>query len=190
MPDIFRRRKNTFEKGEWEWRLGPDVLTEISPAGTERRLPWSDVLRVRLVFSPTRSKTWRHYFQLHYRSGAALEIDNVHCLGLGNFEDRSKDYSPFVKSALRLIAENAPQAEVTLGLTPLTYSAGLIVMLSALGILTYAVMRLPLSLGSWPLTVMAKLTIILIAAPSFCLWAFRTRPRRVSLQTIPENELP
>lgn len=190
MAEIFRKRKNLFEKGEWEWIQGPEVLTEVSPSGVERRLPWSDVILVRLVFSPTRSKTWRHYFQVHYRSGDALEIDNVHCKGFGQFEDRSKSYSPFVRSALRLIAEHSPRAEVTLGLTPLVYTAGLAVMFSALGVLAYAVIQLPLSLGSWPVTALVKGLMILAASPAFCFWAVRTRPRRVSLQSIPDSELP
>lgn len=190
MTDIFRKRKNIFEKGEWEWIQEPEVLTEVSPAGVQRRLPWSDVISVRLVFSPTRSKTWRHYFQAHYRSGDALEIDNVHCKGFGQFEDRSNDYSAFVRSALRHIAAHSPRAEVTLGLTPLVYTAGLAVMFSALGVLAYAVIMLPLEIGAWPVTALVKGMMILVAAPAFCLWAVRTRPRRVSLQTIPDSELP
>lgn len=179
-----------FEKADWVWSLQPDVLSETSPAGIERRLPWNEAVSVRLVFSPTRFKTWRHYFQILYRSGAALEIDNVHCKGFGAFEDRSKDYSPFVKAALQKIAQHAPQAQVTLGLTPLVYAAGLIMMIGLLFVLTLAVFALPISLGSWPVTALAKLLMILIAAPALCLWAFRTRPRRVSLQTIPDSELP
>ena len=190
MPEIYRKRKNIFEKGEWEWLIQPDVLVEKSPAGIERRLPWSEVLLVRLVFSPTRSKTWRHYFQVHYRNGSSLEIDNVHFKSFGMFEDRSKDYSPFVRMALERIAEHSPQAALTLGLTPLVYAAGLIVMVSAILILAYAVWMLPLSIGSPLVTGIVKLSLVIIAAPSFCLWALRTRPRKASLQAIPQNELP
>ncbi len=190
MPDIYRKKKNFFEKAEWEWILQPDVLVEKSPAGSERRLPWAEVLHARLVFSPTRSQTWRHYFQVHYRNGSSLEIDNVHFKNFGMCEDRSKDYSPFVLAALHLIAKHSPQAGLTLGLKPWVYAAGLIMMISAVLVLAYAVLMLPMPLGSWAMTALVKSSLILIAVPSLFLWAMRTRPRKASFQAIPQNELP
>lgn len=188
---IYRKRKGSFDKSDWEWRITEEAFVEITPGGSERRLPWSEVSEIRLVFSPTQAKPWRHYFQLHGRSGGLpFEIDNTGCSGFENFQDLSRDYSPFVRAALERIRALAPSARVTAGLKPAVYAAGLAAMITASALLTHAVIRLPLEWESAALKIFVKVMMVGIALPSFILWGIQTRPRILPLDARLEKELP
>ncbi|MBU3759837.1 MAG: hypothetical protein FGM27_07925 [Candidatus Omnitrophica bacterium] len=188
---IFRKKKGPFDPAEWEWQAASEELIETTPAGAQRRLPWSEISEIRLVFSPTHAKPWRHYFQMKKRGGGLpFEIDNTGCGGVENFCDLSRYYSPFVRASLERIRAMAPDAEVRSGLTPGVYAAGLTAMISSTVLLTYAVAGLRMEWGPPLLMAGVKFLMVAIASPCFILWAIQTRPRKRSLREPLENDLP
>lgn len=174
----YAKRDNAFERGEHQWRVGPDTLVWVRPDGESLTLLWRDVSGVRLAFAPTRFKPDRHLFELRTRQGRRLTIDNIHFRGIGQFESRSAAFSAFVQAALERIASQAPQASASLGAAAGAYGLQLAAMIAGLAALTLALVLLPTPLG--PL-LLVKLAIIAVMIPLGLRWAVRARPRPVPL---------
>src|SRR5690606_30610268 len=107
---IYRRRAGRLSRGEREWRVEPDALVSRGASGRERRIPWADVVSVRVGFNAARGRPWRHLTELQPRHGAKIELDNAHFLAPGAYEDRSASYGPFVRAALARIGAANPNA--------------------------------------------------------------------------------
>lgn len=178
MVVTYSKRENAFEKGEHVWRVEDDCLVWTRPGGDSLTLLWKDVGAVRAAFAPTRWKTWRHVFELTTRKGATLVIDNAHFKSVGDFEDRSARFAPFVRACIARIVAQAPDARARIGAGPVNYFGQLAFVLAAMALLVFVLIALPTPLG-W--LVLVKMALVAAMLPVAAVWAVRSRPRTVRL---------
>jgi hypothetical protein len=187
---IYRKRRNLFDPAESEWRAEDDALVARDARGVETRFFWRDLTGLRLAFAPSRRKRWRHVFVLTFRGRRKVEIDNGHFAGFADFEDRSASYVPFVRAALDKIGRARPDLPVELGARPLAYLLNTLFVIAAFAFLALAILLVPLPLGVWPATAIARLVVIALLFPAFLRWLKRARPRGTALDAIPPDALP
>lgn len=174
----YAKRENVFEKTERVWTVEPDALVWSGMDGTFARAPWTDVLSVRLTYAPTRMKPWRHKLTLKTRDGAVWTIDNAHFQGVGEFEDRSGSFTPFVLACVERIAALAPAARARLGSDPLAYWAQLAFVALMFGLLAFVIIALPTPFGA---VIWIKLGLIAVMLPVMFSFAVRAWPRSADL---------
>lgn len=174
----YAKRANAFVAGEDIWTVTPDALVRTAPGGETSRLVWSTVTEVRVAYAPTRMKFGRYLISLRARGGERWTIDNQHFAGIGDFEDRSDRFSPFVLACIERIAALAPQATARIGSSSAAYWSQLIFVSAMFALLVMVILLLPGSL-SW--LILVKLGLILAMLPVLIRWIGRARPRRVSL---------
>lgn len=189
-PVIYRRRANARSRGEREWRAEDDALVTRGASGRERRTRWREIVSVRLYHEPTRLRPFRYMFELKPHNKPSIQIDNAHCLGDGQFEDRSASYTPFVRAALARVAAENPKARALMGETQKRYFFLLLLSLIGLCGLAFALIAAPTPFDTLPLATPVKLGIVLLMLPLFWLWVLRAMPRGVALDEIPERALP
>lgn len=185
----YRKRENYFEAGEDEWLVEGDVLVHKRADGTVARQKLADVREVRLRFAPTSYKTWRHVFEIRFRTGHAWHIDNGHFAGIGDFEDRSAQFVPFVRDVVALIHRLAPEARAYLGSRWLSYSLQVLMLAVAFTALAVVLVTLPIGDGIFGI-VAIKLAVIAFFVPVLLKWIRRARPRGVPMDAIPEDAYP
>lgn len=185
MVVTYSKRENAFEKGEHVWRVEDDCLVWTRPGGDSLTLLWKDVGAVRAAFAPTEWKTWRHVFELTTRKGATLVIDNAHFKSVGDFEDRSARFVPFVLACIARIVALAPDARARVGAGSASYFGQLAFVLAAMALLVFVLIALPTPLG-W--LVLVKMALVAAMLPVAAVWAVRSRPRTVLLA--PESFVP
>lgn len=178
MTTTYAKRENAFEKGEHIWRVEDDCLIWTRPTGESLTLLWKDVGAVRAAYAPTRWKSWRHVFELTTRKGAKLLIDNAHFRKVGNFEDRSPTFIPFVLATLDRVIAYAPDARASVGASPASYFGQLAFVLTMMAFLAAVLILLPTPLG-W--LIILKLLLIAAMLPVAINWAVKSRPRRTEL---------
>ena len=179
----YRRRRSPVSGGERAWRVDDDALAMVSPSGAEKRIPWKNVIGVRLYHGQRRGRPWRYAFELHTRQGGRLIIDNAHCLRARQYEDRSVSYTAFVRAALARIAAANPKARLLTGETQKRY---FFLLLTSL----LAVAALALGLLLAPLAAPVKLGLVLLIMALFWFGVLRALPRGAALDAIPEHALP
>jgi len=187
---VFKRRRNAMSRSEREWRVEEGALVTRGGSGAERRYLWSDIVAVRLCFSPTRQKPWRYVFELQRRQGQKIEIDNAHYAGAGDFEDRSSTYKPFVQAALAALKQENPKARALIGETPKRYFFLMLASLVGLGAMAYAMVAARTPLDALPYAPLIKFGIILLMLPIFFRLVMGAVPRGFPLDQIPERALP
>lgn len=178
MTITYSKRENAFEKGQHVWSVEDDCLIWTRPSGDSLTLLWKDVGAVRAAFTPSRLKRWRHVFELTTRKGSRLLIDNGHFRAIGDFEDRSASFIPFVLACLDRVIAHAPDAKASVGESPGGYMAQLAFAGSMLALMTYVLIVLPTPLG-W--LIIVKLLLIAAMIPLAIRWAIRSRPRKAPL---------
>jgi hypothetical protein len=174
----YAKRANAFVAGEDVWTVTPNALVRTAPGGATSRLAWSQVTEVRVAYAPTRAKFGRYLISLGARSGDRWTIDNQHFAGIGNFEDRSDRFTPFVLACIERIAALAPQATARIGSSAAAYWIQLIFVSAVFALLVAVILLAPGSL-SW--LILVKLGLIVAMLPVLIRWIGRARPRRVSL---------
>jgi hypothetical protein len=190
MTVIYRKRQTLFSKAETEWRVDDEALVERDPSGYERRTSWRDVTSVRLAYAPTRWKAWRYVFVLYLKSGGKIEIDNAHFAGVGDFEDRSESYTPFVRAALERVRALAPEARMRAGSSVVGYILNLLFVGSMFAILAIVIFTLPTPLDYLDASSVIKGAIVVIFLPVLIRWIVKARPQGLSLDNIPRDALP
>lgn len=174
---VYAKRENVFEKGERRWVVEAQGVRQVWPQGGELLLRWADLREIRLTYAPTRFKTWRHKLTLRGPGGAWV-IDNVHFAGVGNFEDRSGTFGPFVLACVDHIAAQAPGATARLGSAPLAYWAQLVFVAAAFSTLAFVIIALPVSFSGM---IWVKLALVAAMMPVLFAFVVRSRPRRIAL---------
>jgi len=174
----YAKRENAFEKAERVWTVEPDALVWSGIDGTYARIPWTDVVAVRLVYAPTSLKTWRHKLTLKGRNGATWIIDNAHFKGVGEFEDRSAAFSPFAMACIERIAAAAPAARAALGSDPMAYWTQLAFVAAMVTLLAVVIILLPTPFGA---LIWIKLALIAAMLPAMARFVIRSWPRTVPL---------
>ena len=186
----YRRRSGVVSRGEREWRVDDDALVSTSASGREQRIPWRDVIAVRLCGEPHRSKPWRYVFELQQKNGRKVEIDNAHFVKMGSFEERSGDYKNFVRAALERVAAANPKAKALIGETPRRYFFLILGGLVGLIAISYALIAVHTPLDQYAFGPLVKFAVIVLMLPIFWRWIFGAMPRGVALDEIPERALP
>lgn len=174
----YAKRANAFGAGEDVWTVEPDALAHTRPGGGTSRLAWTAVTGVRLAYGPTRMKTNRHTLTLTTRDGAAWAIDNMHFAGIGNFEDRSETFTPFVLACVERVAALSPDARARLGSTAGAYWSQLLFVSVTFALLAAVILMLPFTF-SW--LIIAKLVLIVAMLPVMFRWLGHARPRKIAL---------
>ena len=186
----YRRRSGAVSRGEREWRVEQDALVWARRSGREQRVPWRNVIAVRLCSEPHRSKPWRYVFELQQRNGGKIEIDNAHFVSLGSFEERSAEYRDFVRAALARVAVENPKAKALIGETPKRYFFLILAGLLGLIAISYALITVHTPLDAYAFAPLVKFAVILLLLPIFWRWIFAHMPRGVALNAIPDRALP
>ena len=189
-PIIYRRRRDAISRSEREWRVEDDALVTRGGSGRERRYRWRDIVSVRLLHDPARSKPWRYVFELQPKHERKIVIDNCHFVGAREFEERSDSYTPFVRAALARWAAVHPKGRALIGETPKRYFFLLIGALLALGALAYVLVAVRTPLDALPFANLVKFAIILLMLPVFWRWVLRSMPRGVAPDQIPDRAFP
>lgn len=183
---IYTQRRTLFEKADWEWEALPGGLRVCDHQGSENMIPWREIRAVRVAYAPTRFKTWRHLLELTLADRSRLTIDNVHFRGVGNFENRSETYIPFVLAVVEQLKVENPQVPVRAGAATLGYWGAATFVTLVFAILAMLLLIMPIA----GLLVWVKLGIIAFFLPALAAWFVKARPRAVSLHTIPADSLP
>lgn len=176
MTSVYRKRENFLLKGESEGRIEPDALVWLRPDGTVQSLRWAEVRSIRLRSNPAMGKRWRHQTRID-TAASSIAIDNGHFAGISDFEDRSRDYSPFVRAALERIQACAPQASVEIGSPPLVFFGLMAFAIAGLAALVFVLIALPLP-APFPLVVIAKLGIVAYLLTMMPRWIRTNWPRK------------
>lgn len=184
----YSKRESLFEKGEWTWTVDDDALRVRDPKGGDSVMYWKEVEGVRLAYAPTRFKTWRHLLELKFRANGKMTIDNAHFAGVGNFEDRSAAYTPFVRAALAKVAQKAPDARCSLGAAPVGYWLAMIFVWAVFAALAAVMLAIPID--GIPGVAWVKLGIIAFFIPSLAAWMVKARPRGAKISEIPDSAFP
>ncbi|MBX3509651.1 MAG: hypothetical protein KF700_00510 [Hyphomonadaceae bacterium] len=187
---IYRRRQNRLSRGEREWRAEPDALVNVGVSGHVRRLPWRDVVSVRLRAAPAPQRPWRYVFELRSRKGERVVLDNAHYAGEGAYEDRSASYTPFVRAALAALAAANPRVRALIGETQKRYFFLMLVALVVLGAGAYALIAAPTPFDASPIAAPVKFALVLAMLPLFWSLVLRAMPRGVALKEVPARALP
>lgn len=189
-PVIYRRRGSAIARSEREWRVEDDALVTRGGSGREKRYRWRDIVSVRLLHDPNRTRPWRYVFELQPKHARKIVIDNAHYAGERTFEERSDSYTPFVRAAVARWAVEHPKGKALIGETPKRYFFLLIGSLIGLGVLSYILVAVPTPLDSLPYAGLIKFGIILLMLPIFWRWVLKIVPRGVAPDAIPERALP
>lgn len=186
----YRRRHNALSRGEREWRVEEGGLASVGASGHVRRWAWKDFVSVRLCHEPTRLKPWRYTFHAQFKNGEKVAIDNGHYLGPGRFEERSAEFTPFVRALLERLHIANPKLRALIGETQKRYFFLMLGALLGLCVLAYVLIAVPTPLDALPFSGALKLLLILAMLPVFWGYVARAMPRGVELDAIPERALP
>lgn len=190
MHPVTYKRRNSWSRGDREWRIEDDALVAAMESGRQLRLPWREIVSVRLRHDPVRRRPWRYVFELQPKSGALVRIDNAHRCVEGVYEDQSEKFTPFVRAALARIAAANPKARALIGETGKRYSVLLLSALIGFVGLAVALTTLRSPLDGLPYATLIKLGIILLMVPIFWRWVVGAMPRGVALDDVPDRALP
>ena len=177
-------------RSEREWRVEADALVTRGGSGREKSYRWRDIVSVRLLHDPNRTRPWRYVFELQPKHARKIVIDNAHYAGERTFEERSETYTPFVRAAVARWAVEHPKGKALIGETPTCYFFWLIGALLGLGILSYILVAVPTPLDALPYAALIKFGIILLMLPFFWRAVLKIVPRGVAPDAIPERALP
>lgn len=189
-PVTYRRRDSAISRTEREWRVEADALVSCGAAGRDKRYLWSDIVSVRLLHDPARSRDWRYIFELQPKHARKIVIDNAHYVGARDFEERSESYTPFVRAAIERWAATHPHGCVLIGETPKRYFFLLIAALIFLCLLAYFLVAVRTPLDATPYANLIKFAIILLMLPIFWRSVLKIVPRGVAPDQIPDRAFP
>lgn len=186
MTVSYSKRRNLFEPGETEWRVEDDALVVQTADARLARYPWSELKGMRLGYAPTRLKTRRNDLVLTFSDGRSVEVDNQHFAGVGDFEDRSATYVPFVRAVLAKAGDH-PNLMVRVGATPLSYALNLTFVLIALAAMLTVLVLLPVDFGVF---LILRIFIVATMLPTLYRWIRHARPRLARPDALPDDALP
>jgi hypothetical protein len=189
-PIVYRRRAGALSRSEREWRVEPDALVSRGASGGERRYAWKDIVSVRLFQEPARHRPWRYVFELQPKHQRKVVLDNAHFVARGEYEERSAEYTRFVRAATRQLAAENPKARALMGETPKRYFFLLLLALIGFGALALALAVVRTPLDDLAYANLVKFGVIALMLPVFWRWVIKAMPRGAPLDAIPERALP
>jgi len=111
--------RNGFASGERTWVLGAEALAWRE--GVEQgHIPYRDVAEMRLLSFGLITGV-RYQCVLRTRDGARFRICSHHYRNLGNSEDRTASYGPFIRELALRVARHAPGTRFVAGSTTIWF---------------------------------------------------------------------
>ena len=126
--------RNSLIDRERTWTLGPDALHWKSNK-REGRIACGDIAKVRLI-AYTSAGGEAFQCTLSVRGLGKVKIRSHSYISLGNFEDRSATYTPFMRQLLVRVAAASPKTEFIAGSTGLLIAWLVVLLLFILGAVT------------------------------------------------------
>lgn len=186
----YKRRESMLEKGERIYRLTADAIEMERPDGYKWSLKLAEIAWIRVAYAPTRFKTNRYLVTVSTRSNQKLQYDNIHFVGVANFEDRSTAFSEFTRFLIERVRESSPGAVLKSGAPAVSYFGQLFFVGAAFLLLAFVIFALPIGVGNFALTAILKLGIIIVFLPFLFKWIVKSRPQTLPMDTIPDGYLP
>jgi len=116
MNETSYRVRNGVLGGERRYRLSRDALCWTESGKTDRRLPYADTRSMQLVsYASPAGRALQ--CKLTSKTGDKVIVRSAHYLDLGEFEDRSESYGPFLRELARRIHAANPDTRFTAGST-------------------------------------------------------------------------
>lgn len=185
MTDLTHSGRLSLIDGEVTWRLTDEALIR-SMKNAIQTIPYVDISGIRLItFAGAGGRQGR---AIVTTSGhGKLKLGSHHYVSLGNFENRSASYAPFVRQLARCVVSANPQARFTLG----SFGLWLAWVVVCLLVLIAAILVVMVALeGTAPwLRVISVAGLLVVLAPFAVRWAGRSRPQRFAPTDIPDNLL-
>ncbi|MBX9758719.1 MAG: hypothetical protein K2Y29_08060 [Beijerinckiaceae bacterium] len=159
------------------WRILLPWASPLTDDSWPDAAPFEEIVCIRTRFDPTRFDFKRERCDLVDAQGRRTSLFSTRYVSVGNFEDQSQSYTPFVAELTRRVMAAHPRVRVCSGLSWPAY-------LLQHGLVLVALLALAsmLSVAGLPLvgTIWAKL--IIAFSYSSVLWSYarRNRPRRIN----------
>lgn len=157
-----------------EYRLTPDALVYRDEESKPISVPYSSIDKVTAEFAPSRVQPNRYFLHLYNQDKEKIDITNTHYIGIGDFEDRSKSYVPFVTELHKKILEFNPGANFAKEASWGGYLFSVIMVLFLLGVVAVAGILFVLSGFYW--VTLVKLVLIIFYLRSLILYVKRKKP--------------
>ncbi len=177
-PVEYHCRNSLVDQSAIVWRAYPDRMEYGFDDGAKTGVvPYANVRKVRLSFSPGRFQQRRFVMELTGQT-SHLVLTNLHYVSIGNFENRSGTFFPLVRAVVEGVHRANPSASFRAGQKPVAYIFLLAFVIAALALLVAVVVSLPLVPGNVTLSAIAKLAVIAFSLPLMYQWTVRGFPRR------------
>ncbi|MBY9067654.1 hypothetical protein K1X12_12150 [Hyphomonas sp. WL0036] len=114
-----------------------------------------------------------------------VTLSNMHFAGIGNFEDRSESFYPFLWLIALGVRRESPHAVFRAGERPELYWPLLAFAIGGLALLVAVLWALPIGAENAGTAALIKGIVILGSLPLLAGWAWKSRPREFD----PEHDL-
>lgn len=140
--------RNSLIDRECTYTLESDQLSAEAKGGADR-IPYADITSVQLIgYAGSGSRQFQA--RLKRRGGKPVKIRSHHYVSLGNFEDRTQTYAPFIRELCVRVADRSPDSVFVRGSTALWILWLIVCLLVAfVAILAVSTATLP-GAPSWP----------------------------------------
>lgn len=168
------------------WTILPDALSWTEGSDLTRHIPYASIRRVRLRFEPTRQQP--NKYAMHIEGSSFATITNINYRGFSDFEDKSAEYTDFVRAFHDAIDASGATPDYFAGSTPGAYIANIILSVFILTVLA-GFGFLALTAGIlWLVAI--KALIILFYIPNLLRLLKKNKPTRYTSDELPEQHLP
>jgi hypothetical protein len=172
---------------EHVFRLTHDAL-ELEASGRQRRIPYSDIGRVRLSFSPANFALRRFTTEIWPREGGKISIVSVSAHNAFSFENRGAAYRAFTIDLCRRIGIAQPGFHIESGMPRWRWVPAAIFALATLVALAYLLVRSLLN-SQFSFFVFCLVFGVLFVSQIGTM-LLRNRPRNCEANSIPTEVLP
>ena len=161
MTDLAHTVRNSLVDREWTFRLDTDALV-IDGKAKQVRVPYDDIRKVQLI---AYANTGGEQYQCALSTGShgRIKIRSHSYVSLGNFEDRSETYVPFLRELMKRVAAGSPEAEFVSGNTALLVVWLVVLLLFILGLATVALAFVDGLAGTWKFAL--TVAVLLVSGP-------------------------
>ena len=154
MTERTHRVRNGLTSGDRTFRLAGDALCWTEPGKPEGRLAFADIGTMQLIsYASPIGRALQ--CTLKSKAGGKVRIRSAHYLSLGDFEDRTETYAPFVRNLAGKIDAANPDAAFVAG------STGFWILWLVVGFIWVGVVAL-LALAFFDLPLLGALTSALV----------------------------
>lgn len=173
-------RPHTFAS-EQSYTLGPETL-EVRHRDKEVSIPYSDITSVRVI-SYANAGAVHYQCTVKTRSHGKLNLRSHHYRSLGNFEDRTGTYNPFVRELIRRVHAHSPDAQFLKGSGVIQALWAIVLLICVGGWIVFGAILL--EGGADPMASVGFLGVLVAATYFSFRWVQQSKPERFD-----PNELP